>query len=326
MSTSVVDDRYRAMGSDIHLLVVGGEPGLTTLARERIEQLEQRWSRFRADSEISRLNTAAGSPVSVSADTVLLVERAIEAWRLTGGGFDPTLLDALVAAGYDRSFDQLVTDPGRSPTAPRLPVMRPGVTDIVVQGTTITLPAGMGFDPGGIGKGLTADLLAGELMDAGADGVCVNMGGDLCVRGTSPTGEGWTLEIEHPWCAGPIALVGLWQGAVATSSVLSKVWTVDGQSRHHLIDPHTEQPSQTDLALASVIARDAWTAEVLAKAVLLRGSDRAFDLLEQNTAALAVDRDGNVSASASLSAYLGGAQLPAVLQFNRRPTPEGNQQ
>ncbi len=326
MSTSIVEDRYRAMGSDIHLLVVGGEPGLTAVARTRIEQLERRWSRFRADSEISRLNVAAGTPVEVSADTVLLVERAIEAWRLTGGGFDPTLLDALIAAGYDRSFDQLAGTPDRPRTVPRLTVTRPGVTEILVQGTAVTLPEGMGFDPGGIGKGLAADLVTAELVAAGADGVCLNMGGDVCVRGSSPTGAGWTLAIEHPWCDEPIALVGLWQGAVATSSVLRKVWTVDGQSRHHLIDPHTEQPSETDLALASVIAGDAWVAEVLAKAVLLRGSDRAFDLLDEDAAALTVDHEGNVGASVSLLAYLGGARLPGPLQFDRRPTPEESQQ
>ncbi len=326
MSSRVVEDRYRAMGSDIHLMVVGGPPGLTTLARTRIEQLEQRWSRFRADSEISRLNAAAGTPVDLSADTALLVERAIEAWRLTGGGFDPTLLDALVAAGYDRSFEQLRDDPDRPPAVPRLAVTRPGVTEITVHGTSVTLPAGMGFDPGGIGKGLTADLVAAELMAAGADGVCLNMGGDLCVRGSSPTGAGWTLAIEHPWCAEPIALVGLWQGAVATSSVLRKAWTMEGRPRHHLIDPHTEQPAQTDLALASVIAGDAWVAEVLAKAVLLRGRHRAFDLLDDDTAALVVDHEGNVSASPSLVAYLGGARLPGPLQFDRRPSPEGNQQ
>lgn len=318
MNHGVVEDRFRAMGSDIHLIVVGGTADMVEWARARIAVLEQRWSRFRPDSEVCLLNAAAGEPVVVTADTLLLVQRAVDAWRLTGGGFDPTLLDALVAAGYDRSFDQLHDDGAvGAPSVPRLSATRPGVTDIVIDRDAVMLPAGMGFDPGGIGKGLSADIVATEVIEAGAAGVCVNMGGDLRVLGESPTGTGWTLAIEHPRCVAPIALVGLWDGAVATSSVLRKVWTVNGRPRHHLIDPQTEQPSDSDLALASVIAGHAWTAEVLAKAVLLRGRDRAFDLLDADTAALAVDHTGGVTASDSFAAYLGGATLAEQLYFDR---------
>jgi len=317
MNHGVVEDRFRAMGSDIHLIVVGGTADMLAAARTRIDVLEQRWSRFRPDSEICLLNAAAGEPVVVTADTVLLVQRAVDAWRLTGGGFDPTLLDALIAAGYDRSFDQLPDGSAvGAPPVPRLSVTRPGVTDILVDGDVVTLPAGMGFDPGGIGKGLSADIVATEVIQAGAAGVCVNMGGDLRVLGESPTGTGWTLAIEHPRCTEPIALVGLWDGAVATSSVLRKVWTVNGRRRHHLIDPQTEQPSESDLALATVIAGQAWTAEVLAKAVLLRGRARAFDLLDADNAALAVDHTGRVTASETLAAYLGGATLAERVQFD----------
>jgi thiamine biosynthesis lipoprotein len=313
MQGSVSDDRFRAMGSDIHLIVVGGGPRLLTLARERIDLLEQQWSRFLPDSEISLLNAVAGHPLEVSDDTRLLVECAVEAWRITGGGFDPTLLDALRAAGYDRSFDSLVDD-GHLPPAPPLPAMRPGPTDIIIEGASITLPPGMGFDPGGIGKGLSADLVSQLLLDEGAAGVCVNMGGDLRVRGESPTGAGWTLAIEHPQYATPIALVGLWDGAVATSSVLRRVWQVGGRRRHHLIDPATGEPSTSDLALAGVISGQAWLAEVLAKAVLLRGAARAFDLLDTTTAALTVGHDGRVHASEGMAAFLGGIPLPSTIE------------
>jgi thiamine biosynthesis lipoprotein len=315
MQPTVHEERFRAMGSDIHLLVVGGDGRLLALARARIDELEQRWSRFRPDSEVSRLNATAGRATTVADDTRLLVERAVEAWRLTGGGFDPTLLDALRAAGYDRSFDELADD-GRPIAVPQLSAVRPGPTDIVVDGDSVMLPAGMGFDPGGIGKGLAADLVSALLIDEGAAGACVNMGGDLRVRGESPTGAGWTLAIEHPWCTAPIALVGLGDGAVATSSVLRRVWQVDGVRRHHLINPSTGEPSTSDLALACAIAGDAWIAEVLAKAVLLRGADRAFDLLDASTAALAVGHDGTVIASPGFAAFLGGVALPHQLAFD----------
>lgn len=314
------------MGSDIHVIVVGGASDCIAVARGRITQLERRWSRFLPDSEISRLNSHPGRWVPVSEDTRLLLHRAIEAWRLTGGSFDPTLLDALRTAGYDRSFEQLDAwpDPARpdeQPTtaaASHLSLVRPMCTDIRFDDDAAMLPDGMGFDPGGIGKGLAADLVAAELLHAGAAGTCVNMGGDVCVLGRSPTGAGWTLGIDHPLCREPIALVGLWAGAVATSSVLRRVWSAEGHRRHHLIDPATGQPSTSDLALASVIAGNAWTAEVMAKAILLRGSDRAFDLLDASTAALAVDHVGRVTASASFASYLGEGTLPERLVLEQR--------
>ena len=309
MAADVAELSFRAMGSDAHVIVVGGPVDGATRARARIDELEQRWSRFRADSEISVLNRNAGQFVEVSDDTRLLIERAIEAWRISGGSFDPTVLGALIRAGYDRSFDTL----GDAPAA-GLSSLLLGCTDIELTEHAVRLPAGTGFDPGGIGKGLGADLVAEETMAAGADGVCINLGGDLRVQGRSPEGEGWTIDIEHPLSSAPITRVGVAEGAVATSTTLRRQWKVEGAPRHHLIDPGTGLPSDSDLTLACVITAHAWAAEVLAKAVLLRGSAHPFDLLGGTGAqALVVDRDGRVIATDGFGAYLGGAALPERL-------------
>ncbi len=263
--------RFRAMGSDAHLLVVGGHPSLSEQGRRRIDDLERRWSRFVPDSEVSRLTRNAGTPVTVSEDTVALVRRAIEAWYLTGGSFDPTVLEAVVRAGYDRPFEDLAAPPttpsDAGPDAPGSTVaawspLLAGCVDIDVAGTAVRLPAGLGFDPGGIGKGLAADLVAGELLAAGAEGVLVNLGGDLRVTGSSPTGDGWTLDVEHPAASAPLARIGLVDGGVATSTTLLRRWTLDGVERQHLIDPVTAEPTTSDLVLATVVAAEAWQAEV----------------------------------------------------------------
>jgi thiamine biosynthesis lipoprotein len=295
------------MGSDAHLLVVGGPPGLCDTAMARIDELEQRWSRFLDDSEISQLNRKAGHFVPVSPDTVLLIERGIDAWRFSGGNFDPTVLGAIVRAGYDRSFELLGPEPafGRS----RLGF---GAEHVAIDGDRVRLPAGTGFDPGGIGKGLAADLVCRELLEAGAAGACVNLGGDVRVAGQAPSGDGWTIAVEHPWSSGPLTLVGLFDGAVATSTTLRRRWHAGGQARHHLIDPQTGQPSESDIALATIVAGDAWLAEVLAKAVLLSGSAHPFDLIEgTGIEGLVVDEKGRVAGSPGLDHYLGGAHLPA---------------
>ena len=300
------------MGSDVHLIVVGGSPGLVGQARARVEDLERRWSRFLDDSEVSRLNRSAGSAVRVSDETRLLVARALDAWRLSGGTFDPTVLGAVIRAGYDRSFEQLapLVGAGRS-------VLHLGADGIVVSPSdqTILLPAGTGFDPGGIGKGLAADVITGEAMAAGASGVCVNLGGDVRVRGRGPEGGAWTVAVEHEWLTGPLVRVGLSAGAVATSSTLRRAWRGEGgERRHHLIDPGTGLPSDSDLNHVTVIAAEAWAAEVLAKAVLLRGGAHPFDLLGGTGAeALAFDEEGALQCTAGFARYLGDQTLPRRL-------------
>lgn len=291
---------FRAMGSDAHVVVVGGDAALADAARRRLFGIEQRWSRFVPGSEVSMLNRFAGELVPVSWETVLLVRCAVDAWRITGGSFDATVLGDLQRAGYDRSFESLVPSAATSD-------LITGCTDIEVSDDAVRLPRGTGFDPGGIGKGLAADLVAGEVMAAGADGVCINLGGDLRVLGRAPFEGAWTVGIEDPLTDTTIATVGLEHGAVATSTTVKRRWMIEGEHRHHLIDPATGQPSASDIVLATVIAGEAWMAEVLAKAVLLRGSNRAFDLLDEYTTALVVDSTGTITRSVGFDVFAGVA-------------------
>ena len=306
----VVELRFRAMSGEVHLIVVGGAVELADAGHRRINELERRWSRFIGSSEISRLNERAGHALEVSDDTVALIERAVDAWRFTGGSFDPTVLGAMVRAGYDRSLDDVLADP------------RAGVsdliiacTDIEIDGNKVTIPRGSGFDPGGIGKGLAADLVADELVVLGASGVCVNMGGDVRVLGEGPDRSGWTVAVDHPWLREPLVHVGVADGAVATSTTLLRRWTIDGVDRHHLIDPRSGEPADTDLNLVTVVAGNAWAAEVLAKAVLIRGSAHPFDLIDGSGAqALVVRDDGAVVVSHGFGRFCGSMPPPAFVR------------
>ena len=140
--------RFRAMGSDAHVVIVG-DPVLLDVARRRVDDLEQRWSRFLPDSEISRLNRGRGAPLRVSRETIELVRRAVDGWQRTGGRFDPTVLGDLVRAGYDRPFEAVVVKPGVGVSALRRDC---GGIRLDVDASTVQLPAHTGFDPGGIGK------------------------------------------------------------------------------------------------------------------------------------------------------------------------------
>jgi thiamine biosynthesis lipoprotein len=253
-------------------VVVGGDAALVNAAVARLEQLEQRWSRFLLDSEISQCNALSGRAVLVSPETVRLVAHAVSGWTATGGAFDPTVLSALCDAGYDRDFRRAAARAAALlPPAPRA---APGCAEISWDETecTVTLPAGVRFDPGGIGKGLAADIVTEELIAAGAAGALVSVGGDVRVRGASPVGTAWDLAIDDASRDNiELLRLGIPDGAIATSSRLQRRWTTRRGVAHHLIDPRTGSPAETPLVAVSAVAAEGWWAEIVAKAVLIGG-------------------------------------------------------
>jgi thiamine biosynthesis lipoprotein len=148
--------------------------------------------------------------------------------------------------------------------------------------SSVALPAGVGIDPGAIGKGLAADVIAGELYDAGADGVLVNLGGDLAFIGATADGSGWTIGVEDE--RRPVGdddrilrrfefPDGSTTAGIATSTTLKRRWA-QGR-RHHVIDPRTGSMSISDLVQVTIVADEAWHAEVLATTALLMTADEA---------------------------------------------------
>jgi thiamine biosynthesis lipoprotein len=284
---------FPAMGTEVQLVAVGADnPGPLEEARSLIASLEARWSRFRSDSEVGRLNAAGGRPVSLAADTFALVEAAVEAWRLTGGRFDPTVLSALAATGYDRSFE--LVDPDSPDVVGPSPGV-PGCAGIALQPDTglVLLPAGVGLDLGGIAKGHAADRAVAAMTAAGATGALANLGGDVRVTGVGPEGGFWTVGIDDPHAPGhDLGALTLAEGAVATSSRTRRRWTRGGRRLHHLIDPATGSPADRGVDAAVVVAGHALWAEVLAKAALIAGPDEGAALIGRFGAAglLILDR------------------------------------
>jgi thiamine biosynthesis lipoprotein len=277
------DTRFRAMGTSVRIMGHGGPVGAGEVARVLVDRLEQSWSRFRADSELSALNASEEWSVPVSPVLAQAVHRAGLAWRLTDGWFDPTVLDALVAAGYDRTFRDL---PGGSrPATAGADVPGAGGVRVDLERGAVRRPPGVHLDLGGLGKGLAADLVAQRLLDLGVDTVSVSMGGDVRVAGVPPDG-GWRIPVEDPFDDRSLMVTAVLDaGAIVTSSTRVRRWPVDdGGWAHHLIDPTTGRPSSSGLAAVVVVAAEAWWAEVLAKAALVAGPDRGAELLERHGA------------------------------------------
>jgi len=292
---------FRAMGTDVECVLERPDDAVAEHAFDAAEaefaRLEAALSRFRSDSGLSRLN-AAGEH-TVGRDLLELATAALEARERTGGRFDPTVHEALVAAGYDRSFELLEREfPSSSVALAEPPPERCGGSVRIDRARShIELGAGTRIDLGGIAKGHAADRVATALAHAGP--CLVSAGGDIAVRGAPAAGV-WAIAV--PTCDGEIT-IGLSQGGLATSGIDRRHWRSDGEERHHIIDPATGLPAVTDMVRVTAVAASARDAEVLATALLLAGDleTAAAEADAAGTPCVLVSRDGRTRLAGGLS-------------------------
>lgn len=302
--------RFRAMGSQFQVWLDTTEDGAAVLSEVPawVEELEARLSRFRATSELSRLNDHGGEWVAVSDELLDAILVALSAARLTHGLVTPLILPALIAAGYDRSFDDLGARPASPASDQPSTSSVPDWSDIQVEVAAhrVRLPAGAQIDLGGVGKGWTAERIADRLEKYGS--CLVDAGGDLVARGKPQTGSGWRVGVAEPGANSEDILlqVSLHDCAVATSGTDYRRWENHGLMQHHIIDPRTGRPAETDVLMATVIDIDAERAEAYAKLLILLGStDGLRWFAEHGTgSALVVRHDRAVLATESFQTYL----------------------
>lgn len=288
---SSADVSFRAMGSDVRLIIESGTEGpdparAAAEGREFVEEFEARLSRFRPESELCALNADPRAKVPASALMRDAVRAATRAAQSTGGLVDPTLVGEIEAAGYAESregvapaslAEALALAPARRPASPN-PAARWRELEVDEAVGVVRRPPGLRFDSGGIGKGLAADLLAERL--GGHVRFVVDCGGDLRVGGREIGQRPVEVLVEHPLSREHTHSIELDGGAVATSGLNVRVWRrPDGRFAHHLLDPATGQPAWTGLVGATALAPTAAEAETLAKAALLSGPEGARDFL-----------------------------------------------
>jgi thiamine biosynthesis lipoprotein len=294
-------DEFSAMNTTIQVEAEGNrddlEPGFRQV-RQFIAACEARFSRFRVDSELCQLNRSGGVWFRASAELFELVQEALELYRLTGGLFDPSVLKALQQAGYDRSMDVIRESgplPGSSAAQPS--PSRLGQACLDPTGSAIYLPAGVQLDLGGIAKGWIAEK-AVHLLAEYTPACAVSAGGDMAFHGV-PAGEpAWSVALENPLDEQDVlAILRVGSGALATSSVTRRRWLQGSQVRHHIIDPRTGTPAESEWLSVSVGAPKATAAEAFAKAILIGGSHVGTQLVAQNPGLwfIAVHLDGSLS-------------------------------
>ncbi len=267
---------FRAMNTDILLGAEGIQDKVEAgfhKTQDFIEAAERRFTRFSEDSELSALNRSAGSWFEASPEMYDVITQALRLHIFTRGLFDPSVLDALERVGYDRTLDEIrlhgavmTALPGR-PRTHRFSDLR-----LDPDGQRICLPEDLRIDLGGIAKGWIAEQAAHVLAEY-SRACAVDAGGDAFFIGRPEKSEFWRVTLEDPCDARcGLAVLKLGPGAVATSAVTRRRWQQGGQERHHLIDPRTQEPAETDLHSVTVIAAHAVEAEVYAKSLLIGGS------------------------------------------------------
>ena len=297
---------WEALGSTAVLGVTA--PGALSQARRQVESeldaIDRACSRFRSDSELSRLNARAGRPMQASPLLIEALEVALRAAELTRGDVDPTVGRALELAGYDRDW-QLLAPPvdERQPGAPTEPPtvtvrVRAGWREVSLDRATrwIRIPAGVRLDLGATAKAWAADRAAEAAATSGG-GVLVSLGGDIATSGAPPAG-GWRIRVTDDHrsdAAAPGQTVSILSGGLATSSTAVRRWSHKGHAMHHIIDPATGAPAESRWRTVSVAAASCTDANIATTAAFMRGECAPAWLEELGLPARLVDRDERIT-------------------------------
>ena len=278
------------MGTTISMLLPENQTKMgAQIVHTLFSEWEQTLSRFLPDSELSQLNQQAGTPLAASDLLYDVLATALTAARATEGVYDLALLDQLIQLGYDRTFDDL-PKVRFDPIIPGEPGGRWRGIKVDPIRRSVTLPSGIKLDFGGIAKGMAVDAALEHLHQKGINSALVNAGGDLAVLGLPHIADQWPVAVpgrEQFWA------IPLVSGAIATSGIAHRHWWQGKTLRHHILDPRTGLPAQSDLWSVTVVADRCEQAEVAAKVAFILGSGPGADFLRTHRiAGLLVHEDG----------------------------------
>jgi FAD:protein FMN transferase len=291
---------FPALGTTAVLCVTDAE-GLAAARAELERQLaafDLACSRFRDDSELVRLNAAAGTgPEHVSALLFEAIEVALSAAEETDGLVDPTIGRTLRLAGYDRRFASVKLRDGRSFRASFAQVPGRGSVQLDRAGRTVSLAAGVELDLGATAKALAADRSARAAAQASGTGVLVGLGGDIAIGGPVPAG-GWPVRIADDHAAGldePGPTVAVVKGGLATSGTAVRRWVAGEARLHHIVDPRTGRPAKTPWLTVTVSGASCVDANASSTAAVVLGEEAPRWLAERGLPARLVRESGEVT-------------------------------
>src|ERR1041385_3669199 len=306
-----VDFVEPAMGTEVHF-VAYTSPKLDEAAihaamqraHAEILRIESVMTSWRADSEIGRINKAAGSPVQVSDETAFVIDKSLWAGKISGGMFDISFhaLGDLWKFGDAAEATPKLPDPKVVAEKKKLVDYRKVKLDARTH--TVTIAPGMRIDLGGIAKGYAVDRAAGILRSAGLTDFLAQAGGDLYGAGHKPDGSSWVSGIRDPRGPGNdyFATIELSDHAFSTAGDYARAFFIGGKRYHHIIDPRTGYPA-TACRSVTIWAGDALTADAVDDSVFILGPQKGLELVESlpDVGAVIVDQKNQVFVSERLN-------------------------
>jgi thiamine biosynthesis lipoprotein ApbE len=267
----------RALGTSLHVVVT--QPAHLALARAAVDDvvaaIDRTCSRFRRDSEISRLQAHSGQAARISPLLLTALRAALRGAQLTDGAVDPTVGSAVRVIGYQDDFASVPRD-GDPITLTVRSV--PGWECLRLDEITpsVQIPVGVELDLGSTAKALASDLAAAAALEAmGGGGVLVNLGGDIAYAGQPPEG-GWVVQVSEssdtPVGAG-LEAIAVQNGGVATSSTSVRRWRRGTVELHHIVDPLTGLPAGGPWRTVTCVAGSCLDANIAATGAIVRGAE-----------------------------------------------------
>ena len=288
--------RTSALGTLAELMVTDPEVlvAAATLLNAELDSLDRAASRFRADSEIARVERAAGRAVPVSTLLLDVLEVALRAAQATDGAVDPTVGGAMCRLGYDRDFPEIASGLGGQVPDPA-PVPGWRCIDMDWMNGTVRVPAGTRIDVGATAKAWVADRIAASVFERFGCGVLVSLGGDVSVAGPPPPGlfrVGLGDVCGESTTAGTVAIR---TGGLATSGIAVRQWRVGDDLVHHILDPETGLPASQYWRTVTVVAATCADANTASTFSMVRGSSAIPWLEHRQLPARLVATDGAVT-------------------------------
>lgn len=283
-------------------LTVFGDQSLVDDALARISFFENTFSRTIEGSDVWRINAAQGAPVKVAAETADIIRRSLEYSQATEGLFDITV--GCFSRLWDFKSGIVAADEDIQNALGHV-----GWQGIAVDEDTVQLADPLtAIDLGGIAKGYIADDIVKRLRDKGCESALIDLGGNIYALGHKPDGSPWQVGIQDPNNArGQVVATATEENAsVVTSGLYERCFQHAGQTYHHILDPHTGYPAQTDLVSASIISDSSTDGDALATALFLMGSEKAQRYLEnyQGLEGMLMDSAGKVELTSGCSLVL----------------------
>ena len=293
-----------AMNTVIELTVYGDSAEeMVTRTIAELYRLEALFSVTRPNSDLARINTSSGTPVSVSAETIALLETGIDLWVKTNGAFAPGLFAISLAWGF-------TTDEHRIPEAEELTALLESIKmeQIQISNHNVTIPFGMKLDFGAIAKGYALDQIQQIAQELAIESALFSLGGEILALGTRPDGTAWRIGVLHPYTNEYLGIFEVSDKIIATSGRQERFFLGDdGQLYHHIFDPKTGHPVDNELASVTVLAPYGLgvATDAYATALFVMGLENGLAFIDEidNIEAIFITQTGDFFQSKGASRY-----------------------